>query len=302
MDRMTYYFLVFGCFAFAMGACIASFLNVCIWRIPRGENIAFPPSHCPNCHAPIRWYQNIPIVSWCCLRGKCANCHKPISMRYTIVELMGGICFLLAYLEWGMPFFFGGGAPAFGLAACRSLWMVPANWFILAWLMLLAFIDLENSFFPSNLLYLGMAAGPVLSFLVPELQGESARLPGFYWSLGGLALGFVSLWIVRKVGTIVVRKWKHDDALEALGDGDPYFLGAVGGFFGPAPVLFTIILSSFSGAIIGVILMIRGRAKFGGCTAIPFGPYLALGAALWVFWGPVILNWYLKLLDVRALP
>lgn len=294
---MTYYFTVFACFAFAMGACIASFLNVCIWRIPRGENVAYPPSHCPNCNAPIHWYQNIPIISWCCLRGKCANCHKPISMRYTIVEAMGGVFFLLAYLEWGMPFFFGGQAPAFGLAACRSLWMVPANWVILAWLMLLAFIDLENSFFPTVLLYAGLVMGPILSFLVPELQGEVKRLPALYWSLGGEAVGFVSLWIVRKVGTVVVRRMKHDDTLEAMGDGDPYFLGAVGGFFGLFPVLFTIMMASFSGALIGLCLIVRGRAKLGAMTAVPFGPYLALGAVSWVFWGPVITNWYLHLFD-----
>ena len=296
MDRMTYYFIVFACFAFAMGACIASFLNVCIWRIPRGENIAYPPSHCPNCNAAIRWYQNIPIISWCCLRGKCANCHKPISIRYTIVEAMGGIFFLLAYLEWAMPFFFGQ-PPVLGLVGCRSLWMVPANWVIIAWLMTLAFIDLENSFFPSILLYLGLAMGPVLSFLVPELQGETQRLPALYWSLGGMAVGFASLWIVRTVGTIVVRRLKHDSTLEAMGDGDPYFLGAVGGFFGLLPVLFTIVMSSFSGALIGVILILRKRAKLGGMTAIPFGPYLALGALLWIFWGIPLMDWYIRLCD-----
>ena len=297
MDRMTYYFIVFACFAFAMGACIASFLNVCIWRIPRGENIAFPPSHCPNCNARIRWYQNIPILSWTFLRGRCANCHRPISMRYTIVEMMGGIFFLLAYLQWGMPFFFGG-EPMLGLQLSRTLGMVPASWFILAWLMLLAFIDLENSFFPSFLLYVGMAAGPILSCLVPELQGEKDRLTALCWSLGGEAIGFVSLWIVRKVGTSVVRKWKNDPELEALGDGDPYFLGAVGGFFGPLSVLFTVVASSFSGALIGLALLLRGKAKLGGCTAIPFGPYLALGAVLWTFWGPAVVNWYLGFFNV----
>jgi len=299
MDRMTYYFFVFAAFAFAMGACIASFLNVCIWRIPRGENIAYPPSHCPNCNAPIRWYQNIPILSWCCLRGKCANCHQPISMRYTIVELMGGVFFLLAYMQWGMPFFLGG-APMLGLTQAHALWFVPASWVILAWLMLMAFIDLENSFFPSVLLYAGMVMGPVLSFLVPELQGETQRLPALYWSLGAEAIGFGSLWLVRVLGTKAVRKWKNDPELEALGDGDPYFLGAVGGFFGPLPVLFTVIVSAFSGALVGVAMMVRGKAKLGGCTAIPYGPYLALGAVVWVFWGMKIVNWYMGLLSVQS--
>ncbi len=301
MNQMTYYFIVFSCFSFWMGACIASFLNVCIWRIPRGESIVSPPSHCPNCNAAIRWYQNIPIISWCCLRGKCANCHKPISIRYTIVEAMGGILFLLTYFQWAQPFFFHT-APLLGLTPSQSLWMVPANWAIIAWLMTLAFIDLENSFFPSSLLYLGLGLGPALGFLVPELQGETARLAALGWSAASIAVGFASLWVVRTLGTIAVRKWKGDPTLEAMGDGDPYFLAAVGGFFGLLPVLFTIILASLSGAIIGLLFLFRKKARLGGMTAIPFGPYLAIGALLWLLWGVRIVNWYASLVTIHAGP
>ena len=288
-----YYFMVFACFSFAMGCCIASFLNVCIWRIPREESVAFPPSHCPNCNARIRWYQNIPIVSWCCLRGKCASCGKPISVRYTVVELMGGLLFLLAYLQWGMPFFFGG-APAFGLVGCRSLWMVPAEWAIAAWLMLLAFIDLENSFFPSNLLYAGMVAGPLLSALVPELQGETRWLPALCWSVGAEAVGFGAFALLRWAGGLYLRKVKKVDK-DALGDGDPFLLAAIGSFFGPWAVLFTVMASAFTGALVGTALILKGRTRLGGYTAIPYGPYLALGAVLWMYWGPAVLHWYLRL-------
>ena len=95
-----YYFTLFACFAFSLGACIASFLNVCIWRLPRDESVVRPGSHCPKCNAPIRWYQNIPVISWLALRGRCANCRQPISAWYMALEALGGIASLTAYLLW----------------------------------------------------------------------------------------------------------------------------------------------------------------------------------------------------------
>ena len=287
-----YYFVVFACFAFAMGACIASFMNVCIWRIPRNESVVSPPSHCPNCNAPIRWYQNIPILSWCCLRGRCANCHKPISVRYTIVELLGGILFLVAYFQWGMPFFFGGGAAMYGLHPLRSLWTVPVFWLVFTGLILGSFVDLAEQWIPDRVTIGGMVLGVPLSYLVPELQGEQMRLHALYWSLGGLVFGFGFLWLIGFVFSKIVKK-------DALGFGDVKLIGAVGAFFGPGAVLFTIIVSSFVGAVVGVILMARGKAKLGGFTAVPYGPFLALGVIVWMFWGPGIVGWYLRLLSAR---
>ncbi len=282
-----YYFSVFACFAFAMGACVASFMNVCIWRIPRNESVVRPPSHCPNCHAPIRWYQNIPIVSWCCLRGTCANCRRPIAVRYTIVELLGGILFLMAYLQWGMPLFFGG-MPALGLEKLTCLWTVPVYWLVFAGLILGSFIDLEHFYLPDRVTIGGMILGVPLSFLVPELQGERVRLTALCWSLGGLVAGFGSLWLIGFVFSRILKK-------DALGFGDVKLIGAIGAFFGPVAVLFTIIVSSFVGALAGVALILRGKAKLGGFTAVPYGPFLALGAVVWMFWGPGIVNWYLRL-------
>lgn len=287
-----YYFIVFACFAFAMGACIASFMNVCIWRIPRNESVVSPPSHCPNCNAPIRWYQNIPILSWCCLRGKCANCHKPISVRYTIVELLGGILFLMAYFQWGIPFFFRGDVALYGLQPLRSLWAVPVFWLVFTGLILGSFIDLAEQWIPDRVTIGGMILGVPLSFLVPELQGEQMRLHALYWSLGGLFFGFGFLWLVGFVFSKIVKK-------DALGFGDVKLIGAVGAFFGPGAVLFTIIVSSFVGAVVGVVLMLRGKAKLGGFTAVPYGPFLALGVIAWMFWGPGIVGWYLRLLTAR---
>ncbi len=287
-----YYFIVFACFAFAMGACIASFMNVCIWRIPRNESVVSPPSHCPNCNAPIRWYQNIPILSWCCLRGKCANCHKPISVRYTIVELLGGILFLMAYFQWGIPFFFRGDVALYGLQPLRSLWAVPVFWVVFAGLILGSFVDLAEQWIPDRVTIGGMILGVPLSFLVPELQGEQMRLHALYWSLGGLFFGFGFLWLVGFVFSKIVKK-------DALGFGDVKLIGAVGAFFGPGAVLFTIIVSSFVGAVVGVVLMLRGKAKLGGFTAVPYGPFLALGVIAWMFWGPGIVGWYLRLMTAR---
>lgn len=287
-----YYFIVFACFAFAMGACIASFMNVCIWRIPRNESVVSPPSHCPNCNAPIRWYQNIPILSWCCLRGKCANCHKPISVRYTIVELLGGILFLMAYFQWGIPFFFRGDVALYGLQPLRSLWAVPVFWVVFAGLILGSFVDLAEQWIPDRVTIGGMILGVPLSVLVPELQGEQMRLHALYWSLGGLFFGFGFLWLVGFVFSKIVKK-------DALGFGDVKLIGAVGAFFGPGAVLFTIIVSSFVGAVVGVVLMLRGKAKLGGFTAVPYGPFLALGVIAWMFWGPGIVGWYLRLMTAR---
>lgn len=286
-----YYFGMFGMFACAMGACIASFLNVCIWRLPRGESVVSPPSHCPNCNARIRWYQNIPILSWCCLRGRCANCHKPISIRYTVVELLGAALFLLAYLQWGMPFFLGL-EPALGLQKLTCLWAVPVFWLVFTGLILGSFIDLAHFYLPDRVTIGGMILGVPLSYLVPELQGETARLPALCWSLGGLAFGFVFLWLIGFVFSKIVKK-------EALGFGDVKLIGAVGAFFGPWAVLFTIIVSSFVGAVVGMALILRGKAKLGGFTAVPYGPFLALGVVAWMFWGPRILDWYLRLNAAR---
>ena len=283
-----YYFTLFACFAFSLGACVASFLNVCIWRLPREESVVHPGSHCPNCNAPIRWYQNIPIVSWCCLRGRCANCHKPISPRYVIVELLGGVLFLLVYLQWAMPAILGR-LPVLGLVPIVDPALMPVEALAVTGLILGSFIDLDHFYLPDRVTIGGMVLGVPLSFLVPEMQGQEDRLLALYWSLGGMAGAFLFLWGVGAIFSKLFRK-------EALGFGDVKLIGAVGAFFGPWAALFTVILSSVVGSVAGVALMARGRAKLGGFTAVPYGPFLAIGALVWMYWGPALLGWYLRFL------
>lgn len=290
-----FYFYLFAAFSFALGACIASFLNVCIWRLPRKESVVRPASHCPACGAAIAWYQNIPLVSWLALRGKCAACRKPISPRYVIVELLGGLLFLAVYLQGAaggtfvrIPSY----AWALGMVHFTDPWMMPLSWLIVAGLMLGAFIDLDHFYLPDRVTIGGMALGVPASVLVPEIQCRTAPLPAFCDSLLGLSFGFFFLW---GVGWIFSRIFKR----EALGFGDVKLMGAVGAFFGPAAVLFVLIVSSVIGSLVGFLLLVRGKARLGGYTAVPYGPFIACATLVWMFWGPLLVDLYLALLSPR---
>ena len=281
-----HYFCIFGFFSFAMGACVASFLNVCIWRLPREESVVKPGSHCPNCNAPIRWYQNIPVVSYVALGGKCANCRKPISIRYAIVELLGGTLFLAAYLQWAMPAMLGD-LPVAALHPLASLWCVFAYWIVFAGLILGSFIDLSHFYLPDRVTIGGMLLGVPASVLIPELQMEKTWLDALCWSVSGLAFGFFFLW---GIGWLFSKMFKK----EALGFGDVKLMGAIGAFFGPSAVLFVLIASSLVGSVVGIGLMLRGKARLGGFTAVPYGPFIAIATLIWMFWGPQLVAGYIS--------
>ena len=281
-------FGILAALSLVFGSYIASFLNVCIWRIPREESVVWPPSHCPKCNARIRWYQNLPIVSWIALRGRCASCRQPISARYVLVELMGGVLFLLAYLQWASGYFLHA-SPIFGLQPFADVWMIPVCWLVFAGLILGSFVDLDHYYLPDRVTIGGMLLGAPFSFAVPELQGETQRLTALYWSLGGMAVGFFGLWMVSWLASKAFKK-------DALGFGDVKLLGAVGAFFGPVAVLFTIVVSSLVGSLAGGALILRGKTRLGEMTAVPYGPFLALGTVTWMLWGPRIVSWYLHFL------
>lgn len=282
-----YFFIVFAVFSFMFGCCMASFLNVCIWRLPRNESVVLPPSHCPSCGARIRWYQNIPVLSWLALRGKCANCRSPISARYVVVELLGGILFCAAYLQWGVPYFLGGEPPA-GLMPYGSPRQVAVAWLVVTGLILGSFIDLDHFYLPDRVTIGGMILGVPCSFFVPAWHGVEKGTQALAWSVGGLAFGFFFLW---GIGWLFSKLFKK----EAMGFGDVKLLGAIGAFFGPVAVLFTIIVSSLVGSLVGLLMMARGRAKWGGLTAVPYGPFLALGVLVWMFWGPALVDGYVRM-------
>ena len=223
-------------FSFWLGACIASFLNVVAWRLPRGESIVSPPSHCPKCDAPIKWWQNIPIISWLALRGKCANCHAPISSRYILVELLGGCLFLAAFLCVDIP-------PKYYVANYSTVKLVV--WWIWISLMIVgSAIDFEHKLLPDFVTVGGMVLGVAyhvflcLSFknFHPEFLNMRMYLP-LMFSLSGLAFGFGLLWLVRYFGSKAFKR-------EAMGMGDVFLMGAIGALFGPVAVIVTLILSS----------------------------------------------------------
>ena len=286
MDRGLFYIL--SGFSFWLGACIASFLNVVIWRVPRGESIVSPPSHCPKCNAAIKWYQNIPILSWLALRGKCANCKAPISPRYILVETLGGVLFLAAFVKYGtLP------------CAYADPWApLIMAWIWISLMIVGSMIDFDHKLLPDFVTVGGMVLG-LLFWLVTSLSFDHWSFKCFpqmllplAWSIAGLVFGFGLLWLIRFFGSLAFKR-------EAMGLGDVFLMGAVGALFGPVAVLVTLILSSVFGSIVGLSMVALSKTKFGKFVEIPYGPYICLGCLAWMFYGPELVGWYLRLMGVR---
>ena len=283
MSLMT----VFAFFSFALGAVVASFLNVVIWRVPRGESIVSPPSHCPSCGALIRWWQNIPIISFLLLRGRCAGCKVKISPRYVIVEAIGAVLFLATFMH------FKDYLPDADFRIETILEIIV--WWIWISLMIVgSFIDFDHKLLPDFTTVGGMMLGVGYWALVALGHNDYALdfldfrmyLP-LIWSLGGLVFGFGLLWLIRFLGSKAFGR-------EAMGMGDVFLMGAVGALFGPVAVLLTMILSSFFGALVGLSMIRLSKTRLGGFCEIPYGPYICLGNLVWMFWGNEIVRWYLE--------
>ncbi|HNX34855.1 MAG TPA: prepilin peptidase [Kiritimatiellia bacterium] len=279
-QEIRFFFLLFAFFATFFGACVGSFLNVCIYRIPRDESVVTPRSHCPHCNAMIPWYLNIPVLSWLCLRGKCASCKGPIAFRYTLVEMMTAMFFLAVYMKWAAP-------SAMHMLPIPHPLIIPIYWLFLAGLILGTFVDFEHFIIPDSVTIGGMVAGPVLSALVPVLHGQALWWHGLLHSCLGLAVGFGLLHAVAWIGSKAFKK-------EAMGFGDVKLMGAIGAFLGWKAVLFTVFASSLLGSISGLLLIAFGGVKLQ--SRIPFGPYLSAAATIWIFWGPALVGAYIKLL------
>ncbi len=244
-------------YIFLVGLCIGSFLNVCIHRLPIGKSIVRPPSACPTCGTLIRWYDNIPVLSWIILRGRCRGCRSPISVRYPVVELTTG---LLAFLT----------VARFGLQWPALIYFT----FIIA-LLVITFIDLDHRIIPDIISLPGIPLGFFASFVLPRISWTE--------SLIGIASGGGILLAIAAGYQLVTGK-------EGMGGGDIKLLAMIGAFLGWEGVLFTIMASSFAGTVVGLMLMLR--AGKGMKMAVPFGPFLALGALLYLFVGPQIIEWY----------
>jgi len=245
--------------AAAFGALIGSFLNVCIYRLPIGKSIVWPASACPSCGRSLSWFENIPVLSYLALGGRCRSCKNGISIRYPIVELLTALLFGAAW--W----YYGPGA----LAVSRIIFGSA--------LIVLFAIDLEHQILPNVITLPGVMVGFAFSFFTE---------PGWQSSLIGIVVGGGSLYAIAE-GYYFVRRE------EGLGMGDVKMLAMIGAFLGWQLTLVTLMMASFAGSIIGVALIAlrRGDMKY----ALPFGTFLSLGAALAATVGGPILDWYIGL-------
>jgi leader peptidase (prepilin peptidase)/N-methyltransferase len=242
------------------GALIGSFLNVCISRIPKEESIVTPGSHCPDCNNPIQFYDNIPVISYLLLWGKCRDCRKPISPQYPIIEGVTAVLSLFVFWKCG-----------------PSLSYVYYFVFLAA-LVVMTMIDLYHQIIPDVISLPGIVIGVLGSLVVPEIR--------FLNSVLGVLLGGGSLYAVATLYEWLFKR-------EGMGGGDVKLLGMIGAFLGWQMVILTILLSSLIGSIVGIgVMIVRGKDfKY----AIPFGPFLSLGAVLALFYGEGLIRWYLLL-------
>ena len=248
-------FLTEPLFGGALGMIVGSFLNVCIHRLPLRESVMWPSSRCPHCRVELKPYDNIPVLSYLLLRGRCRSCGNPISVQYPIIELSTGVVFLAAFALFEPPLLYQR-----LLFACAMV--------------VLFMIDLEHRILPDVITLPGIILGLVFSFFLP---------PGWLASLIGLVVGGGSLWLM---GEIYFRL-RHE---EGMGFGDVKMLAMIGAFLGWKLMLLTLVLSSFIGSVVGVALIVlkRGDMKY----ALPFGTFLAVGALVAAVAGERIVNWY----------
>jgi len=362
-DSLAGYEFLFSAFAFAVGAVVGSFLNVCIYRLPLDLSVNKPRrSFCPSCRKQLTWWQNIPLFSWLVLRGKCAHCGARIAFRYFAVELLTALLFLLVWKTFPWE-------------------MAIAYWVFVSLLVAATFIDFEHFIIPDEITIGGTIAGIVACGIVPELMATHGRGRALFTSALSAALGYVVLWVVLEAGKKVFGKkrikldaptpfsWTRQgedadfvvgdeqglwsdyfaresdqlilhcdqavvgdrdlgaadlrfhydrvkveseeislDALdkisgivreleiprEAMGRGDLKFLACIGAFLGWRAVLFSVFAGSLVGSIVGLVTLVIGKRVWS--AKLPFGPYLALGGLIWMFFGEPLVRWYSGLL------
>lgn len=249
-------------FVFLFGICIGSFLNVCIYRMGREQSIVRPSSRCPHCGKPIRPRDNIPLLSFVLLRGRCRDCGRKISPRYFLVELLTGVLFVALYNSFGFS------PHGFAYAA------------LVSGLIVATFVDFDFRIIPDEISLGGIVAGVVLSTLFPALHQVPTHTLGLLRSVSGVLVGGGILWVLGAIGDFIFKK-------ESMGGGDIKLLAMIGAFLGWQTALLTLPVASVAGAVVGIIIKIRTKESL-----IAFGPYLALGAVICIFWQAKIIQYF----------
>jgi leader peptidase (prepilin peptidase)/N-methyltransferase len=246
--------------AFLVGALIGSFLTVCVYRLPRGESIVWPASHCPGCHSKIAPYDNVPLLSYLWLWGRCRTCQQAIPLRYPIIELLNGLGYVLILWQFGAT-------PAALVYA-----------FLLSSLIAVTWIDLSHQIIPDVITLPGIVIG---------LVAASTILPtGLLNSLAGILAGGGLLWLLAWVSPYIFGK-------EGMGGGDIKLMAMIGAFLGWKPTLLTIMVGAMVGSAVGLSLILFKVIRRD--DYVPFGPFLAIGAVLSLFFHHEIVTWYVML-------
>lgn len=247
-------------FIFILGSFIGSFLNVCIYRLPRGESLIFPPSHCVHCNHKIYWFDNIPFLSYLVLRGKCRFCARPISFRYFVVELLMASLLLTFYIYFGL-------SPKFFVLTILGASLIVSS-----------FIDFEHQLIPDAITIPGIFIGLLTSFFFPSIVGVAKPLNAILNSLIGIILGGISIYAIGVLGKWAFKK-------EAMGGGDVKLMAMIGAFIGWKLALLVFFLAPFFGAAVGIIIKLKEKKDI-----IPYGPYLSIATIIAILWGEKILN------------
>jgi len=243
---------------FILGLIVGSFSNVCIYRIPRNESIIYPASHCPKCRTIIKAIDNIPIISYILLKGRCRNCKSKISIQYPIVELLTGLIYLIIYLTYG-------------LSIQTLIYIILSSALII-----IAFIDLNEQIVPDVISLPGVVIGFILSFFVPYIPFINSGL--------GVVVGGGIILIIGLGGSVIFKK-------EAMGGGDVKLAAMIGAFLGWRYIVISLFLGFFLGALAGIFLImakIKSREDM-----VPFGPFIVLGSFITLLWGEKIITWYI---------
>lgn len=248
-------------FVIIFGLMVGSFLNVCIYRIPREESIVHPRSHCQKCNHQLPFWENIPVLSYLFLRGRCSSCKTPISFRYIFVELLTALLFLVFYNHYGSSFDF-----LMSIIICCVI-------------LIITFIDIEYQIIPNRLLLIGVIPA-VFQIINAGLQNSSIYIGGAI----GLGMG---IFLIGQIGNILFKK-------ESMGMGDVKYAALIGLLLGWKNGLVAIALSFFIAGVIILVLLSLGKVSYG--QKIPFGPFLGLGTLVALLWGPIIITTYLQLM------